>query len=182
MGELVMWMKVVLGALVVLGLFLGYVSTREGKFHYERSGVIDAPPEKIFPYLSQFKLGGAWSPYEKKDPNMKHTYGGTEGSAGSTMEFEGNSEAGTGKLEILNVVPNELVQIKLTMLKPFYGENLIDYKLTPEGDGTRFTWAMSGDGGFMTKLITLFIDCEKMVAGDFEVGIANLKSVVEAAK
>lgn len=177
-----MWVKVLVGLGVGLGLFLSYVGTREGKFHYERSGLINAPAEKIFPYISNFKLGGEWSPYEKKDPKMNHTFGGVDGTVGSTMRFDGNGEVGSGKLEVLKLVPNELVQIQLTMLKPIVAENLVEYKLTPDGTGTRFTWAMSGDGGFFTKLLTVFIDCEKMVAGDFEVGILNLKTVVEAKK
>ncbi len=68
------------------------------------------------------------------------------------------------------------------MIKPFRGENLIQYKLTPEGSGTRFSWTMSGDGGFMGKLMTVIIDCEKMIAGQFTEGINNLKAVVEAQK
>ena len=96
------------------------------------------------------------------------------------MEFEGNSDAGSGKLEMLSIAPNQLVDIKLTMTKPIFAENLIQYKLTPEGQGTRFTWSMSGDGGFMTKLMTVFIDCEKMVGDQFNAGIANLKTIVEA--
>ncbi len=38
---------------------------------------------------------------------------------------------------------------------------------------------MSGDGGFIEKLIGVFIDCKKMVAGDFEVGIRTLKDLIE---
>ena len=170
------------GISALLIVFFGYVATREGKFRYERSGVIDAPAEKIFPYISNFKLGGQWSPYEKKDPDMKRTFTGADGAVGSTMEFDGNKDVGSGRLEILKIVPNELVDIKLTMLKPFVGENFIEYKLTPEGSGTRFSWSMSGDGGYITKLMTLLIDCEKMIAGDFTVGIENLKTVVEGQK
>lgn len=172
--------KIGLGLLVVLVLFLGYVSTRQSKFYYERSGLINAPAEKIFPYLSNFKLGSQWSPYEKIDPNMKKTFTGNDGEVGSIMEFEGNSDAGSGKLEMLSIAPNQLVDIKLTMTKPIFAENLIQYKLTPEGPATRFTWSMSGDGGFMTKLMTVFIDCEKMVGDQFNAGIANLKTIVEA--
>lgn len=171
--------------LIIGGLFLvflGYVATREGKFRYERSGLIQAPPEKIFPYISDFKKGGLWSPYEQMDPNMKKTYSGTDGQVGSVMEFDGNKDAGSGKLEILKVVPNQSVDIKLTMIKPLHAENLVQYTLTPEADGTRFTWSMSGDGGFMGKLINVFIDCEAMVAGQFAVGIDNLKKLVESQK
>jgi hypothetical protein len=60
---------------------------------------------------------------------------------------------------------------------------LIQYSLTPEASGgTRFTWAMSGDGGFMGKLISVIIDCEKMIGGQFEQGIQNLKTVIESKK
>lgn len=177
-----MFIKIGLGVVVALVLFLGFVSTREGKFRYERSGIINAPADKIFPYLSQFSKGGLWSPYEKRDPNMKKTFAGEDGKVGSIMEFDGNSDVGAGKLEMLAVVPNERVEIKLTMTKPFTAENLIEYKLTSEGSGTRFAWIMSGDGGFLGKLIATIIDCEKMVAGDFTLGIENLKQVVEAQK
>ena len=174
--------KVLLVFLIVVVAFLAYVSSRPGDFHYERSGVINAAPEKIYPYLSHFKLGSAWSPYEKMDPNMKREFTGTEGEVGSTMAFDGNREVGAGKLEILSLVPNQAVDIRLTMIKPFAGENLIQYRLTPEAaGGTRFTWTMSGDGGFVGKLMTVLIDCEKMMGDQFEKGIANLKAVVESA-
>lgn len=171
----------IVGAL--LALFLGYVAiTKSGKFHYERSGVINAKPETIYPYLSKFTLGGEWSPYEKIDPNMKKYLGGVDGEVGSTMAFEGNSKAGSGKLELLSKIPNQEVQIRLIMTKPFKADNLVIYRLTPEDEGTRFTWSMSGDGGFMTKIMVTLIDCEKMISDQFSEGIQNLKTVIEAKK
>ncbi len=177
-----MIMKIILGISAALFIFFGYVSTRPSKFRYERSGVINAPAAKIFPYLSNFKLGALWSPYEKMDANMKKKFTGTDGAVGSIMEFEGNRDAGSGKLELLKVEPDSLAEIKLTMTKPIYAENFIEYKLTPEPNGTKFTWSMSGDGGFMAKLVSVFINCEKMVGDQFTAGIANLKTVVESQK
>ena len=174
-----MWTKIGIGFVTVLALFLGYASTRESKFHFERSGLINASPEKIYPYISQFKLGSEWSPFEKVDPNMKKTYLGNDGEVGSKLVFDGNSEAGSGTLEILTLIPNQSVDIKLIMTKPMHAENLIQYKLTPEGDVTRFTWSMSGDSGFMGKLISVFIDCETMLDKPFTDGINNLKTIVE---
>ena len=72
------------------------------------------------------------------------------------------------------------MELKLTMTKPIHAENIINYKLIPEGSGTRFSWAMSGDGGFMGKLMATLIDCEKMMTADFDIGISNLKAVIEA--
>ena len=176
-GDMLLTLIVLLAAL--LAGFLGYVATREGKFRYERSGLIAAPPERVFPFASEFKKGGLWSPYEQKDPAMKKRFAGPEGAAGSIMEFEGNREVGSGKLELLEVVPNERVRIRLTMIKPFKAENLVEYRLVPEAAGTRFFWIMSGDGGFMGKLMTTLIDCEKMIGDQFSTGIENLKKVVE---
>ncbi len=177
-----MFKTIVLAVLFALLAFLGYVSTRESTFAFERSGVINAPAEKIFPYISSFQMCKMWNPYDNKDPNMKRNIMGTDGQVGSVMEFEGNTEAGSGKLEILKIVPNASVEIKLTMTKPIHANNIILYKLTPEGTGTRFTWAMSGDNGFMGKLISVFIDCEKMMAKDFDQGITQLKTIVETQK
>lgn len=175
-----MIIKIVIGLVVALVVFLGYVSTREGKFHYERSGVINASAEKIYPYISQLKLGSQWSPYEK-GIEMPKTFGGVEGEVGSWMEF-GPSPSGSGRLEILEVVPQQKVKLSLHMTAPFEASNLVTYMLTPEGDGTRFTWAMDGDGGFMAKLMTTLIDSEKMVVGQFSAGIENLRSLIESQK
>jgi hypothetical protein len=176
-----MLVKIILGVLVAVVVFLAYVTTREGKFHYERSGVIQASKEQIFPYISNLRLGGQWSYYEKADPEMKKTYHGEDGQVGSKMEFESKT-GGSGSLEILKIIPNESVQLRLIMTAPFKGANLIDYKLTPEAQGTRFNWVMSGDGGFMNKLMTVFMDCEKMVGDQFSQGIDNLKVLMESKK
>lgn len=178
-----MLLKIFIALVVLISAFLIYVATRPSFFRYERSGVINATPEEIFPYISQLKLGHEWSPYEKTDPNMKKNITGVDGEAGAAMDFEGNKEAGSGRLEILKVVPNQAVDIKLIMIKPFHAENLVQYSLSadPSG-GTRFTWVMSGDGGFLGKLISVLIDCEKMIGGQFEEGIANLKTLIEGKK
>ncbi|MBC7465866.1 MAG: SRPBCC family protein [Bdellovibrio sp.] len=165
----------------ILALFLGYVAvTKSGKFHYERSGVIQTAPDVIFPYLARFTLGGEWSPYEKTDPDMKKYLAGEDGEVGSTMVFEGNSKAGSGKLELLRKSPNEEVLIRFTMIKPFKADNLVIYRLMPESDGTRFTWSMSGDGGFMHKIMVTLIDCDKLIGDQFDEGIQNLKTIMEA--
>lgn len=172
--------KILIGLALVTVLFLGFVTTRPGTFRYERTGLINATPERIFPYLSSLKLGGQWSPYERIDPNMKKEYSGPEAGVGAKMHFAGNKDVGEGNLEILKVVENAVVEIRLEMLKPFHGINNIQYTVTPEGAGTRFSWTMSGEANFLSKLVGVFIDCDKMVGEQFEKGIANLKNVAEA--
>lgn len=174
-----MFKKIAFATVMALTLFLGYVSMKPSHFHYEKSGVINAPPDKIFAYISNFKMGKEWNPFDQRDPNIKRNFLGTDSQVGSIMEFDGNSDAGSGRLELLKVVPNELVEIRLIMTKPMAADNLIQYRLKPIEGGTEFTWSMSGDGGFIGKLFCTFIDVEKMMLDQFNIGISNLKKVVE---
>ena len=172
--------KILISIALILIAFLGYASTRPNHFRYERSGLIHSSPDKIYALTSNLKMGALWNPYAQKDPNMKAEFTGTLGEAGSKMDFDGNNEAGSGSLEVLKAIPNQAVDIRLTMTKPISVTNLIEYRLTPEGNDIRFSWAMSGEVGFIGKIIGVLIDCEKMVTKDFEVGIQNLKKICES--
>ena len=95
------------------------------------------------------------------------------------MEFKGNTDAGSGYLQILSLTANSEVQMRLVMTKPIPADNLIVYKLNSESDGTKFTWSMSGDGGFIGQLVNVFIDCEKMIVDEFDKSFDSLKRLVE---
>ncbi len=46
---------------------------------------------------------------------------------------------------------------------------------------TAVTWSMFGEKNFMAKAVHLFMNMDKMIDGQFEQGLANMKSIVEAA-
>ncbi|MES2526635.1 MAG: SRPBCC family protein [Bdellovibrionota bacterium] len=165
--------KIALSVSGVLVVFLLYVSTRESKFDYSVTRQMKAPVETVFPYLSQIRLGSEWSPFEKADPNMKKDYDGNR------LMFEGNREVGAGSVEITKVVPNQQVDLILKMTEPFKAENQIYYTVKPVDGGTQFTWRMTGDGGFIMKLMSIFMDCEKMITDQFNKGMDNLQQIVE---
>jgi uncharacterized protein YndB with AHSA1/START domain len=170
-----MLIKISLAVLCITGLFAIYVSTRAEKFNYSVTMPIHAPVEKVFPYLSDLKLGGEWSPFEKVDPNLKKEFIGS-----SKMTFEGNSEAGAGSVEITKVIPNERVELRLIMTAPLKADNKVTYAIVPLANGdSQLTWSMSGDNGFLGKLVSVIIDCEAMIQGQFTKGIVNLKTIVE---
>ena len=178
-----MLVKILFGALIVLAVgvtaVLAYAATKPDSFRYERSAVIDAPAEAIFPYLNDFKLGQEWSPFEELDPDMERQMSEQTAGEGATYAWNGNSNAGEGKLTILELVPNERVTLDLSFARPMEGSSTVDYILTPDGDGTKMTWAMHGSQPYLAKLMSVFIDCEKMVTDNFEKGFVNLKREVE---
>lgn len=69
--------KVLLGLVVVIGAFLAFVATRPSQYHVERSLVTKAKAESVFPLVSDLRRFPEWSPWEKLDPGMKKTVGGS---------------------------------------------------------------------------------------------------------
>ena len=167
--------------LIVLAIVLlaGFAATRPDTFRLERSIDIKAPPEKIFSLIDNFKNWAAWSPWEKLDPALKRTYSGPESGKGAAYAWEGNNDVGAGRMEIVESSPSSKVGIKLDFTRPFEAHNRTEFTLAPSGDTTKVTWAMSGPNPFFARLIQIFMSMDKMVGGDFERGLANMKAQAE---
>jgi len=52
--------------------------------------------------------------------------------------------------------------------------------VVPEGERTAVTWSLVGRNNFIAKAMGLVMNMDKMIGGDFETGLAQMKSVVEA--
>ncbi len=170
---------ILIGAGTVVAGILGYAATRPDQFRVERSTRIDAPPDKVFATISDFHQWASWSPWEEIDPNMNRTYSGATSGKGAVYEWRGNKKVGEGRMEITTATPSQLVVIKLDFLKPFETHNTVELTLTPSGNGTNVTWAMSGASPFFMKVMCVFVSMDKMVGKDFEKGLARLKAHVE---
>lgn len=175
-------MKKFLTVLLVLILALvGFVASRPGTFHIERSTTIAAAPDAVYPHLADFHQWAAWSPWEHLDPSMKASYSGAESGVGAVYDWTGNDKVGQGRMTVTDATPPSHVGIKLEFLKPFTATNQCTFTLAPEGSGTKVTWAMDGTNNFVAKAFGLMMNMDKTVGGDFERGLASLKTVAEAA-
>ncbi|HTO79706.1 MAG TPA: SRPBCC family protein [Methylocystis sp.] len=170
-----------LGLLIVvaLGGVIALASLKPNVFSVSRSAVIDAPAESVFARLVDFHAWKDWSPWARLDPNAKESFEGPESGVGSSMAWSGNRKVGAGKMTILECVRDELLRLKLDFERPLRGTRAASFELRPEGDATRLTWTMNGRNDFQAKLFSLFVDLDKLIGGDFEQGLANLKALVE---
>ena len=84
-------------------------------------------------------------------------------------------------MTITDSKPSELVKIKLEFIKPWTATNATDFMFTPQDNQTSVEWTMDGDNTFMGTAFGLFMNMDKMVGGDFEKGLAQMKAVAEAA-
>ena len=77
--------------------------------------------------------------------------------------------------------PNDLIRIQLNFLRPFAATNTAEFTFKPEGDQTVVTWSMFGRNNFVRKAVCLVMNMDKMVGGQFEKGLAQIKVIAEAA-
>jgi uncharacterized protein YndB with AHSA1/START domain len=173
-------LKIIIATMILLVVtLLIYAATKPDTFRVQRTVSINAPPDKVFGLINDFHTWASWSPWEKKDLAMKKTHSGAPQGKGAVLEWDGNKDVGTGRMEILESVPASKIKIKLDFFKPFEAHNQAEFTLTPNASSTQVTWAMHGPQPYMMKVMDMAMNMDKMVGKDFETGLANLKAIAE---
>ena len=145
--------------------------------------MINAPAEAIFAQVNTIRAWEAWSPWQKRDPNMKQVYSGPASGVGATQAWEGNHQVGTGRMTIIESVPDQKVAFRLDFEKPFKANNIAELTLIRQGNGaTEIVWAMHGPATLFSTVLDLLMNMDRMCGRDFEAGLANLKAICEQPK
>lgn len=178
-----MIIKIIIGFVVLFGVVAMYAYiTAPKSLLISRSILIQAPAEKIFPYVNNPRRMQEWNPFTEGDPTLKMTYTGPEEGLGAASAWEGNSNTGKGQATIVEVEPNKRVAVRLDFKKPFDVTNFGEYRLEPKkGSAVEFTWSIV-ETAMIPRLISRFINLEKIIGGHFERGLVKLKSFVEESK
>jgi hypothetical protein len=174
---------IVLAAVAVaLAAFAAVVAMQPSEFRVARSAIIFAPASEVFAQVNDFHKWQAWSPWAKLDPDAKVSFSGAAAGEGAIFAWSGNSKVGEGRMTLIESKPSERIRIKLDFVKPMEGTSIAQFTFTPQGERTAVTWSMTGRNNFVAKAVCLFMNMDKMIGGDFEQGLANLRQVVEAAR
>lgn len=171
--------KTLLLILAIVAAVLVVAAFQSNTYRVERSLVIGASPANVFDQINDLHKALAWSPWAKLDPNAKYTFDGPASGVGASNAWAGK-QIGEGRQTIVESRPNELVRTKLEFFKPMAGEATAEFRLQPEGNGTLVTWSMSGSKNYVSKVMCLFMSMDKMIGGEFEHGLANLKATTES--
>ncbi|MBL8670436.1 MAG: SRPBCC family protein, partial [Alphaproteobacteria bacterium] len=148
-------------------------------FRVERTATVKAPPEKVFALIADFRAWTRWSPWEGLDPALKRTHSGAASGKGAVYAWEGNSQVGQGRMEIVEATAPAKVAIDLQFIKPYAARNVVEFSLQPKGGETAVTWAMHGPNQFIGKVMSVFMSMDRMIGKNFEDGLAALKSAAE---
>jgi hypothetical protein len=164
---------------VAIVAILALAATQQSAFRVERSAIVKASPETVFPMISDLRNFNSWNPFLKMEPDAKVVYSGAQQGRGAAYTWEG-AKTGSGRMEITDAsVPSKVVA-RLDFYKPFAATNTAEFTVVGSGGASNVTWAMSGNKTFIPKLMGLFFSMDKMVGSSFEQGLADLKSKVEA--
>lgn len=178
-----MIVKILIGvgvlAVVLIASLSIYVATRPAEFRVTRTATINAPVDAVFAQVNDLPAWQAWSPWAKLDPNVKNTFTGPTSGAGATHAWVGNEQIGEGRMTIQESRPRDLVRIELEFIKPFAGTNTVDFTFVPQGEQTQVTWSMYGPNTLMSKVMSLFMDMDKMCGSAFEEGLQSLDKVAQ---
>lgn len=169
-----------LGGLVVLLLVLvvaAYFLPRG--YRIERSVVIAAGAEQVFPHVADLERWQAWGVWYARDPAMAVKVSSEPGPAevGGWVSWQSETQ-GNGTATLVRSVPPTSAAYNLS----FEGFAMVSrgsFLLEPVGHEVRVTWIDAGDLG-MNPLYRWFgLVLDGMVGADFEAGLARLKILIE---
>lgn len=171
------WMKKLLAVLAVLAMLVVTVGLfLPSTFHIERHIVIAAPPAAVFHYLNNYRMFNHWSPWARKDPDARYSFSGPETGVGAKLGWT-SKVLGNGSQEIVESEPERRVKVALDFGE--MGRAAATYTLQAADHGTRVTWSFDEDFGYNLPARYFGLVLERFIGPDYELGLANLKAVVE---
>ena len=161
---------------VIIGGYFIWMSTLPSEYHVERSTVVDASPEVVYDYVSDFKTWPEWGVWFEKDPSMTTSFGEQTKGAGATYSWT-SEESGNGHQSITEAVENQSMKTEITFEGMGTSHGNWNFEAT-EGGKTKVTWGF--DGEFPLYMRWMASSMEQYIGPDFEKGLANMKEKVES--
>jgi len=163
----------VIAFVLIAGIFI------KKDYHLEKDIVINAPREKVWAHVNTLRQFSTWNPFVEKDPNVKTSYEGVEGTVGSKYSWDGNSDVGKGTQTITAIDSASSVKSHLHFIKPMEGEAEAYLNLSDAGNGaTKVTWGFDSRYKYPMNVMTLFMG--GMMGDMFNKGLGKLKTLSEA--
>ena len=174
-----MVLKILLVVLALVAAILIYAAAKPSTFRVERMVTIKASPEKVFPLINDLHNWPRWAPQDREDPTIKRTFSDSTSGVGATSKWTGSGNTGQGLMTITESDPPRSVTIAVDWQRPFAARNINEFRLAPDGSGSRVTWSMTGPNLFIMKLMSVFTNMDRMMGQHFERGLQNLKTDAE---
>lgn len=172
---------ILFGIVGLVGLLLITALFVKKDYAVEREIIINKPKQEVYDYIRLLKNQNNFSKWASLDPAMKTSFKGTDGTVGFISSWESkNDNVGAGEQEITKIAEGERIDYALRFKVPFES-NCDAYMITEDAGNntTKVKWGFSGKYDYPMNIMNLLMDMEKAIGGDFELGLSNLKKIME---
>jgi uncharacterized protein YndB with AHSA1/START domain len=166
-----------LATLVVILVGAGFALPESA--HVERSVVVKASPETVFPLLNSLREFNRWSPWSALDPNAVTTFTGPIAGVGAQMSWSGNAAIGTGNQVIIESVANQRVKTRL-QFGGYDHPSTATFTLSPQGEGTKVIWSYDTSMGYDIVSRYFGVMLDRWIGKDYERGLSVLARLAES--
>ncbi len=169
------------GIIGIIALLLVAALFVKKDYAVQREIVINKPKQQVFDYIKLLKNQNNYSKWAGMDPNMKKEFTGTDGTVGFISAWDSEkSDVGKGEQEIKKIDEGNRINYELRFIKPFKSTSdaYMSVESTSES-ATKVKWGFSGKWDYPMNIMGLFIDMDKEVGSDFQIGLQNLKGILE---
>ncbi|MGO4906337.1 SRPBCC family protein [Flavobacterium sp. W20_MBD1_R3] len=173
--------KILLGlfGIIVLVLLIALFLPKE--YAVEREITINQPKDSVFNYIKYLKNQDSFSVWFSKDPAMKKTFTGTDGTIGAIAGWDSKDKnVGIGEQEIKKIVKGERIDFELRFKVPIESTDnayMITEAISP--NKTKVKWGFNGKMPYPMNLMLPILNMEEMLGKDLQDGLNNLKAVLE---
>lgn len=173
--------KIFLAIFVLIALVLLIAAFAPKKYAVERKVTINQPVSDVFAYIKMLRNQDNYSVWATMDPDMKKDFRGVDGTVGFvSIWVSEDRDVGKGEQEITGITEGERIDFELHFIEPFEATDYAFMSTTAEStETTEVKWGFNGEMAYPMNMMLLFMDMEKMLGKDLEMGLRNLKVVLE---
>jgi hypothetical protein len=173
--------KILILALILISIPILIPIFTAKDYSIQREITINKTKNEVFDFLRFLKNQDKFSKWANMDPNMEKSYTGVDGTVGFISSWKSKKEdVGSGEQEIKQIIAGERLEYEIRFIEPF--EATDKASLTTESispNQTKVVWRFDGRMDYPMNLMLLFMNFEKMIGDDLEIGLENLKSILE---
>ena len=162
----------------ILAGALIYLASLNGDYRIDRSLLIDAPVDRVYQAVVDFKTWPEWSPWLLHEPDARLEYSDDYREPGGFYTWDGKL-VGAGKLTHIEQRDNEALEQRIEFLRPFKSTSRVAWEFKPAGEQTEVHWIMQGRMPFLFRFMTQMM--QGMIARDYDLGLNLLNGYLDPA-
>ena len=134
---------------------------------------------EVFSFLKETRNQDKFSVWNMKDPNMKKSYSGIDGTKGFIYSWDSKDKnVGAGAQEIIDIKEGNRIDYEMRFSRPMQNTATASFVLDKiDGNTTSVTWTFRSPTKFPMSLFSPIF--KKILGKQLDQGLQNLKSLLD---